>query len=511
MCKNQKYQYYRNNLNKWLLLNMIKNILKFVAFFVTIFSFQTVFAASIDHYEVTVNPETVSIWEAVDLNIEAVDKDGNVITDYEGTILIYSQSDKDAELPNSLEESTYTFKLSDEWSIKFENAVRFKEKWLNDIHVYDLEDDSDSVVWIAEVQVVEEIVSQNVDISILAPESGITIGKDEITVSWKTNKNHQVKIVLNGKNEVLTTSDNDWMYEKVIENLPDGKSSIKAIVLDSDDNEIWNSKEVQITSDASVPTFNTIKILPSEQVPASSDLTIEVYAAKGLTDVSIILNDELSSLEEEEDWVYRIEIKSPKEVWDFPVDVILKDELGHIIKELWAKEITTTELEAAEEPEEPKKKDKCSEGDYTGSVFDWECWEKPEDYNAPIDLGIKDLKIVTLKTKSVLTWLKLDDASKYEVYRKMEWDELELIETVTEPMFEIALSWDVVKHEYFAVKAIWEKEFADSEDSEETITKEINGDLSDAIKVQTGPKEIILVLIALILWFWFILIKRKNA
>ena len=183
MCKNQKYQYYRNNLNKWLLLNMIKNILKFVAFFVTIFSFQTVFAASIDHYEVTVNPETVSIWEAVDLNIEAVDKDGNVITDYEGTILIYSQSDRDAELPNSLEESTYTFKLSDEWSIKFENAVRFKEKWLNDIHVYDLEDDSDSVVWIAEVQVVEEIVSQNVDISILAPESGITIGKDEITVS----------------------------------------------------------------------------------------------------------------------------------------------------------------------------------------------------------------------------------------------------------------------------------------------------------------------------------------
>jgi len=37
-----------------------------------------------------------------------------------------------------------------------------------------------------------------------------------------------------------------------------------------------------------------------------------------------------------------------------------------------------------------------------------------------MDLGIKDLKIVALKTKSVLTWLKLPDATKYEVYKKLE-------------------------------------------------------------------------------------------
>ncbi|MCD5380293.1 hypothetical protein LR004_00035, partial [Candidatus Gracilibacteria bacterium] len=265
---------------------MIKKILKVVVIFITAFGFQTTFAATIDHFEVIVNPETVSIGEAVDLTIEAVDRDSNVIKDYEGTILIFSESDRDAELPNSLEEGAYTFKLSDEGHIKFENAVRFQKQGKNDIHVYDLEDETDSVVGIAEVDVIEEVQSQNIDINILSPENGVTIGKDEITVSGKTNKNHQVKIILNGKEEILTTSDNEGTYEKIVDKLPNGKSTIKAIVLDGDNNEIGSSKEVYITSDSSVPTFNKIKILPGNKVPAASEMTIEVYAAKGLTDVS---------------------------------------------------------------------------------------------------------------------------------------------------------------------------------------------------------------------------------
>ena len=489
---------------------MIKNILKVVAFFVTIFSFQNTFAGDIDRYEVIVDPETVSVWEAVDLTIQAVDRDSNIITDYEWTILIFSESDRDAEFPNSLEEWAYTFKLSDEGSIKFENAVRFKKEWKNDIHVYDLEDETDNVVWIAEVDVIAQAVVKNVDINILSPENGVTIGKEEITVSWKTSKNHQVKIILNGKQEIITTSDNDWTYEKTLEKLPNGKSTIKSIVLDANNNEIWSSKEVYITSDLTLPTFNKVKVLPGNQLPSASTMTVEVYAAKWLTDVTVILNDELTTLVEGPDWVYTVELMSPKEVGTFPLDVILKDELGHIVKELEAENITTTELEAAQEPV-LKKKDKCSLWDFSGDVFDWKCWDKPKDFNAPVDLWIKDLKIVTLKTKSVLTWMKLPDASKYEVYKKMEWEKLELIETVTEPRFEIALSWDVVTHEYFAVKAIGQKEFTDSENPEKMIKKEISWDLSDAIKIQTWPKEIILILVALMLWLWVFWFKRRKA
>ncbi len=510
MCKNQIYHYIIRKLTYSLLFNMIQNILKIVSVLVTIFSVQTVLAASIDHFEVTVNPETVSIWEAVDLTIDAVDKDSNIIKDYEGTILIFSESDKDAELPNSLEEWAYTFKLSDEGHIKFENAIRFKQKWKNDIHVYDLSDETDSILWIAEVEVIQKTENENVPISILSPENGITIGKKEITISGKTKKNHQVKIILNWKKDIITTSDDTWVYEKTIEDLPSGKSIIKAMVLDSDNNEIWNSKEVYFTSDSSAPTFNKIKIIPSNSVPAASNIIIEVYANKDLTDVSIILNDELSTLKEDTPWIYKIELLSPKKIGEYSTDVILKDELGHIIKELDAIKLTTSELEAANETTS-KKKDKCSQWDFSWDVFDGKCWEKPKDYNAPIDLWIKDLKIVTLKTKSVLTWLKLPDAIKYKVYKKLEWEKLELIETVTEPRFEIAITWDAIKHEYFAVKAIWEKEFIDSENKNKKIKKEIQWDLSDAIKIQTGPKEIILVMLALMMWFGIFLFRRRNV
>ena len=510
MCKNQIYHYIIGKLTYSLLFNMIKNILKAVCILVTTFSVQTIFAATIDHFELTVNPETVSVWEAVDLTIEAVDKDSNVIKDFEWTILIFSESDKDAELPNSLEEWAYTFKLSDEGHVKFENAIRFQNKWTNDIHVYDLSDPTDSILWIAEVQVTQQTENTNVGINILSPENWITIWKKEITISGKTKKNHQVKIILNGKKEIITTSNDDGIYEKLIEDLPNGKSILKAIVLDSDNEEIGSSKEVHITSDSSGPAFNKIKILPSQTLPAASNMTVEIYASKELSDVSIIMNDELASLEEKENWVYTVELLSPKTVWEYEIDVILKDELGHIIKELGAIKITTTELEAAEETT-PKKKDKCSKWDFSGNVFDGKCWEKPKDYNAPMDLGIKDLKIVALKTKSVLTWLKLPDATKYEVYKKLEWEKIELIETVSEPRFEIAITWDVIKHEYFAVKAIWEKEFIDSENKNKKIKKEITWDLSEAIKIQTGPKEIILVMLALMLGFGVFLFKRRNV
>jgi len=57
---------------------------------------------------------------------------------------------------------------------------------------------------------------------------------------------------------------------------------------------------VHIISDSSGPAFNKIKILPSQTLPAASNMTVEIYASKELSDVSIIMNDELASLEEKE-------------------------------------------------------------------------------------------------------------------------------------------------------------------------------------------------------------------
>ena len=74
------------------------------------------------------------------------------------------------------------------------------------------------------------------------------------------------------------------------------------------------------------------------------------------------------------------------------------------------------------------------------------------------------------------------------------------------------MTWEDIKYEYFAVKAIWKKEFTSSWTWSEKIEKEIKWNLSEAVKIQTWTKEIFLILIALILWFGiFFFSKNRSA
>ena len=100
-------------------------------------SLASVLAAGIDHFNVTMTPDTINAGESVDLIIEAVDRNDATVTDYTGTILIFSESDDEAKLPSALEQNTYTFMTSDQWVVKFENAVTFSTQWLQNIHIYD--------------------------------------------------------------------------------------------------------------------------------------------------------------------------------------------------------------------------------------------------------------------------------------------------------------------------------------------------------------------------------------
>ncbi len=486
-------------------------IFKILKIFLAIAIFTNVsiaLAAELSSYRVTISPEKVSVWEAIDLTIEAINKDGNVIKDYEWTVLIFSESDKKAEFPKAIEENSYQFKKSDEWSVKFENAIKFSKAWKHDIHVYDLNDQTDSIFWLAEVEVSETTVQKNIDIDILTPSSWTTVGTNSIKVSWKSNKNHQIKIVLNNKEETLTTTNRDWIFEKEIENLENWENVIKAFILDSSWNEIGKSKEVLIKSDSSLPVLNKVKLTPSWEVEIKTKILIEVYATKWLSEVSFIINENINILKEDSEWIYKWDFLAPEEEWEYKIDIILKNELGSILEKK-AVEILKVipEMKSAEKT----KIDKCPNWDYTWDVFDGKCWEKPENYESPIDLWIRNLKIVQLKTKSVLTWDKLEDAVKYEIYKKLIWGELELIATVNKAQYEIPITGNEVKYDYFAVKAIWKEVFTDTENNNKKIEKEILWDLSDAIRIQTWPQEVIIVLIALLLWFGIFFIWRKKA
>ena len=191
----------------------------------------------------------------------------------------------------------------------------------------------------------------------------------------------------------------------------------------------------------------------------------------------------ITNLEETTSWVYITSIYAPKEEWNYKIDVVLTDELGHETKELWAWNIKVNAiiLEAAkvEDKIEPKTED------------------KPEK----LDLTINWLKLVELKTRSILTWDKVEWAKSYNVYKKLNDWELELIQNVEEEKFEIAITWDEIVYEYFAVKAL-----------AETQEWEIyEWDLSQATKIKTWPELILLLIISLLVSWLYVASKQKKA
>jgi hypothetical protein len=136
-------------------------------------------------------------------------------------------------------------------------------------------------------------------------------------------------------------------------------------------------------------------------------------------------------------------------------------------------------------------------------IIEEEVIEKKIIVEEIVDLNIRWLKVVKLKNRSILTWNKVKKAESYDVFkRSKETWKFEFLKNVTIPKYEFEITWDKIKYQYFAVKA-----------KTKTASWElIVWDLSEATKIQTWPTEIILMLIlSLILWFGFMIIKRKNV
>lgn len=443
------------------------------------------FAAGIDHFQVTINPETANTGEALDLTIEAVDKNNITVTDYEWVVLIFSETDNEAELPIALEDNTYTFVSSDLWKIVFEDALKFNSDWLQNIYVYDFNDEDIVGIW--EVQINKTAAVENIEIDIISPENGLTIWKNSIKISGTSKKNHQIKITLNWEKEFFTTTNNSGIYEKEITELENGQNIIKAYALDSDNNVIWESNEVSIEVENNNIMIKSVKLTPKE-VDSEWSFELEVISNKGLEDVSVIINDVVTKLEEsEEEWIYLWKIYAPKEKWDYAIDIVIKDELGHEVKEIWAEslKVNEVELEAAKTEEVTSDEEVIEE----------------KINNEEVDLDIKWLRLIELKNRSILSWEEIKWVENYNIYKKNEDESLELIGSTDENKYEIMMSGEEIKYEYFAVKA----------EAKDENGEMYEWDLSEATKVQTWPELLILLVLSLLLGFVYVTIKSKKA
>lgn len=454
----------------------IKSLL-LAAFATSLMGANIVLAAwAVDHFTLEVNKDTTKVWEAIDLTVKAVDKDNNIVNNYIGSILIFSESDTNAEFPGTaIKDNTYKFTAADQGKVKFENAIKFSANGKQDISVYDSE--NDAILGKTEVTVgwTTSTTTWSEEIKITYPENGTTIWTDSIKVSGTTTKNHKVKVSLNGKNTFDTTSNDSGIFEVTIDWLVSGDSILKASVLDADGKSIWESTEVKISTEANAPKMNSISISPEWEMDSETEIAIEVLATKWLKEVTAVINDTVTKLEEKDDGKYTWAINAPSEAGEYNIDIILTDDLGHKTENKAAKTITVKAMNSA-------------------------TWALVVGTGMTLD-NVKNLKLVKMKTKSILSWDKVENAVSYNVYKKdsTNW-EMKLITNVTEPRYEIEITWDQVKYDDFAIKAFWKD-----------WDKEIESvEYSEMTKVQTGPAEIFLAILAILLASWFVYLKRRK-
>nr|MDD3720717.1 hypothetical protein [Candidatus Gracilibacteria bacterium] len=456
----------------------MKKILKLLVLF-SIFGYGHTFAAGIDHFEVTLGATEAAVNEAIDITIEAVDKNGNTVKDYAGTILILSETDPKAELPKEIKDNSYTFKESDQGKIKFENALKFKSTGKQELNIYDLADET--ILGVGTINITGDAITNPINISIVSPEDGLILGKNEITVTGKTDKNHQVIIKANGKEAIKTVSNDEGTFEEKLENLENGDLILSATVLDADNKEVGTSKDVKVTIDASAPEFKSIKILPSTTVDSESEISIEVVSDKGLKEASVVINDTITKLTEGADGVYTGKTNVPKEAGDYNVDVKLINDIGNQTSKKQAAKITVNAADLNSATEQ-----------VTATI----------DNQVKKIYKITNLELTKLKTKSILSWDKISEADSYNIYKQLDGNKLELVDNIKEPRYEVNIVGDKITYDYFVVEPIVKTE------SGETI----KGELSEATKIQTGPKEILLLLIlSMILGFVIMILKRRKA
>ena len=437
-----------------------------------------------------------------------MDEDDNVIPDYTGTIFVISFTDNEIELPNTLEEWEYTFTLSDEWSVKFENAIVFKTPGTQELNVYDADSESDDIFGVTEVLVTEDwwtdTGTDTKAISITSPESGTTLTSSSISVAGQTEANHRVIITAWGS-DYEAVSNSDWVYETELSELVDGDLEITAKVLDADENTVGTSEKVNVKVSAGVPTMKELTIFPEEGAP-SFNYSITVLSDPGLATVEAIVNDTVNILTETEAGRYAAELVAPDEPGGYGVSITLINNLGVrsenpfvgniSVVQSAAEEVEEIEPEPVEEPEEvePEPVQEVEEIPWgpSGSTQTVES----------IDLNITWLKLTKLKTQSLLTWDPVENADYYNVYIK-EWMNYNLVEKVIEPKYLVNITGNDIAYEDFAVSAVMEA-------SSKAWMQQ--WDYSDAIRVQTGPALYILSIILALMWaFGLAYMSRKTA
>jgi hypothetical protein len=279
--------------------------------------------STIDAFEFDeIDEEEVEIGDPISFTIRAVDSDGEIVEDYEGTVTFESDDD-DTLLPTD-----YTFEPADLGEHEFTLALTILNEGTQTIEVMDTEDETiEGELEITIGDIVDEDEGPVATIELDSPLSG-TYSSTTQTVSGTTRGDSTVTI-FDGKSVVgsVNTDDNgDFSYQ--VTGLSEGKHEIHILSEHIPTGETMDSEKVEVVIDISPPVLSKISIDPSEPVEEGDSFTVNVETETE-AEVSVVINNLSYDLTEQTRGKYAGTLVAPQEKGEYSITVIAQDSFGN--------------------------------------------------------------------------------------------------------------------------------------------------------------------------------------
>ncbi|HCW32470.1 MAG: hypothetical protein UT36_C0008G0001 [Candidatus Peregrinibacteria bacterium GW2011_GWF2_39_17] len=297
-------------------------------------------------------PESVTLGKTLTFAVIAKDSEGNITPDYSGEVR-FSSSDNNATLPND-----YTFKAEDQGQHIFSLGLSFKTAGTQTLTVTDL--NNTNLYGEIEVNIETQGTgaststsnttsndSSNSDFTIFSPTTG-TYSSNTLLFSGRANYGLTVQIYDN--NHLLGTSpaDASGNFNYNVTNLQDGTHAFNLKIVDSTGAEVMTGLDISVKIDTTPPEINKAELDPSDGIVISGNpFKVSVYSEPNLAQVAVVLDGVIVPLTEDLliNGLYEGAITAPDEADNYPLEIILVDEIGNEISYDQDLQITvTTEL-----------------------------------------------------------------------------------------------------------------------------------------------------------------------
>ncbi len=234
----------------------------------------------IDHFEVTV-PATMEVSkEASSITVRAVDRGGNTVVDYAGTVR-FTSTDQNATLPNF---GTYTFKPRDLGEKKFPLVLKFRTPGQQKLHVEDTQDSriaGDS----QPITVTGTSGGNEGTLLITSPKAGQVLGGSEVLVEGTAPALINI-VVKGGAQSVHGDSDQSGRFSVSVPIDPSADSA--TFTVEDDEGRYPASQAVTVRIDAAEPNVDSVVFTPASPETGVQTLVV-VKAEPKLRSVTVSL------------------------------------------------------------------------------------------------------------------------------------------------------------------------------------------------------------------------------